>query len=228
MQALRSVLGVGMAFWTVLVGAAALGIGAERAEGVMITYISSTRYIQGNAIPREDAVGFNDFDVSRVGIVGPTASGLLARLEASQTSRLLADRIEVAAATLTQFLQNPQGNSISADSICSIVFSIDEASQVTLSTGQIFSQSSGGIASAALLRNSDQTALLVASQTSSPMSVTLLPGEYKFTVASRSGSLQSNAGGAQAVATLVIPAESGLATIAVAAAMTTARRKRQD
>jgi hypothetical protein len=210
MQALRSVLVRGFSALMVL-SVCFVHAGISRSsEGAMITYISATRYIQGNAIPRVDAVGFDDFDVSRFGIVGPTASGLLARTEASQTSRLLPDRIEFFAATRTQFLENPQGNSISAVSSLSVVFSVNEPTGVTLSMGQTFSQSNGGSASAALL---DSTNNIIVAATGSPLdppfqTVVLQPGQYRFVGGSGSGSLQSVAGPAQVIATLTVPATS--------------------
>lgn len=174
----------------------------------MITYISSTRFIEGNGVPREDAVGFSDFNVSRGAFVGMNQPTFLyARVEAAQTSRLLSDRIEVNCSTLTQFIQNPQGNSISARSSFDIRFVIDEATQVTLNPGPIFSQSNGGSASVSLLSASG-TQILVA--TGSPLDPpfqqsVLQPGEYRFVGGCSSGSLQSVVGPAQTVATLTIP-----------------------
>jgi hypothetical protein len=220
MKSLRSVLGVGMVDWAVLVGVAALCISAVRAEGVMITYISSTRYVQGNAIPREDAVGFSDFDVSRVGIVGPTASGLLARVEASQTSRLMADSIQVSAATRTQFLQNPQGNSISAQSFFDVVFDVDVATEFTATTGSIFSQSNGGIATVVLLRI-DSGSVPVFSASSQMNS-----GRYRLIVQTESQSLQSFAGPARADFELAIPpTATGAAMLAGGGAFSMFRRR---
>jgi hypothetical protein len=206
---------------------AALCISAVRAEGVMITYISSTRYVQGNAIPREDAVGFSDFDVSRVGIVGPTASGLLARVEASQTSRLMADSIQVSAATRTQFLQNPQGNSISAQSFFDVVFDVDVATEFTATTGSIFSQSNGGIATVVLLRiDSGSVPVFSASSQIDPVTLVMNSGRYRLIVQTESQSLQSFAGPARADFELAIPpTATGAAMLAGGGAFSMFRRR---
>jgi hypothetical protein len=199
------------------------------AEGAMITYISSTRYIEGNGILREDAVGFGDFNVSRSVVIGPVTPGAtVARVEASQTSRLLADRIEVSATTLTQFLENPLGNSITAISSVDVVFSIEEAKQVTLSVGQILAQSNGGTAGFVLLR-SDGTQVLAASSPFDPpvQTAMLNAGVYRFSGGASSGSLQRVAGPGLAVATLTIPPTSAFAIMGVGGMLATASRRRK-
>jgi hypothetical protein len=228
MQAQRSVL---LVDWAQVLGAilALMATGLSSAEGVMITYISSTRYVQGSGITREDAVGFGDFDVSRSVVIGPTVNGLRARIEASQSSRLLSSGIEVSMATLTQFLSAPQANSIIASSVCDVVFSIDEATQVTLSTGPILAQSNGGVASATLTRaDGGQDFILGNSVSGDPVSATLSAGSYRFTVGAVSDSLQGAAGPAQAIATLTIPPTTSFAALGAAGLVSMTRRPRRQ
>lgn len=211
----------------VLAAGLACDASARSAGGAVITYVSSTRYIQGNGIPREEAVQFADFSVSRGAFVGfPMSTMTYARVEASQTSRLLSDRIEIAAATLTQFIENPRGSSISAISSASVVFSIDQETLVTLSTGPIFSWSNGGSAGAILLRNNaSQDFVLGNSELGVRVSALLAPGEYRFLVFAASDSRQSVAGPAQAVATLTVPSP-GAAALLAAGGFAALRRRR--
>lgn len=219
-----------ISFVAVLVGLLAMGSDTRTAEGVMITYISSTRYIEGIGIPREEAVGFTDFDVSRGAFVGfPMSTITYARVEASQTSRLLSDRIEVSTATLTQFIENPLGNSISAISLFDIQFTIDQPTQVSLAIGPIFSRSNGGSAGVSLLNSAGVTVL---SATGSPLDLPLQtailqPGRYSLFGGCESGSRQSLAGAAQAIAVLTVPASSMGVGVAAALGLAGLRRRNE-
>jgi hypothetical protein len=222
MRAFRPVLVGQIVMVLVLIAAS-----ARCAEGSLITYISSTRFIDGTGIPREDAVGFADFDVNRSVFLGtPGAGGQYNNVFAAQTSRLLGDRIEINLRTGTRYIQQVVGNTMSSRSIAQIVFSLDEAKEITITTGAIFSGSNGGSASVSLRSGaSGGTFLYFASEQSAPFTLSLAPGIYRFNASSVSDSLMGIAGSSGTTATLVVPATSSLAMLAGAAVAATSRRR---
>lgn len=211
-------------FATVVATAVALPASAA------ITYVSSTRFIEtsGNvSVPgqRIDALGFNDFDQSITTLSpGPILGQRLS--SASQTSRLLPDRIEARCWAMTGFLGgDPPGNFVSANSFLRVEFSVSEATPYSVYSGGVSDTTLGGGAGFGLW-NTSTGDFIHTSSGFGARSGLLAPGSYTFQVQATAGSQAGRTGTASTVATLVLPSPSGIVLISSAVMPTLAIRRR--
>lgn len=201
-------------------------LGSAAARGA-ITYVSASRSVSASApfggTPSSASTnGFEDFDVRVTSVPLPPLSNLGA--SASQRSRLLSDRIEVAC---TAFVDGQILGSIpryESSSILSVIFELDSPSWVTLYSGPIFrgiGQSSVGV-----FLGTDTLTVFSVTSTSVPLSALLPAGQYRLSAlleASNRG--MGGSGLSAAIFTLVIPTPQTSA-LAVLAIMCFPRRRR--